>query len=214
MTALPVSRTAPPTERTLSPLRLRDDLNALAHRAASGDERAWQLLIGRLDATLKAVTRRFALSPADRDDVAQRTWLALLRHVGRLTDHPAIAGWLATTARHECLRVLASTRREIPVDEPDLGSLPDHASPDDELLAAERRAALHRALNRVPEHEQRLMRFLLSKPDLSYDEVSSALGIPKGSIGPTRGRCVARLRDDRHLSGVVHGVPHPGHDLT
>jgi RNA polymerase sigma factor (sigma-70 family) len=200
--------------------RRRDDA-ALTHRAASGDERAWTLLVGRFDATIRSVARRHGLSAADQEDVAQRTWLAFLRHADRLTGHPAIGGWLVTTARRECLRVLAASAREItledPIDVPDL----HRPAPDERILLAERREALHRAIERAPEHERRLLRLLLSRPTLSYAELSDALGIPHGSIGPTRGRCISRLRDDGDLRSVVHGLsarhrrrPAPGHDLS
>ena len=82
-------------------------VNALVHRAARGEERAWTLLVGRFDATVRSLARRYGLNDADRDEVAQRTWLALFRHIERLTTHPALAGWLITTARNECLRVIA-----------------------------------------------------------------------------------------------------------
>jgi RNA polymerase sigma factor (sigma-70 family) len=202
---------APRSARTFT---RREDTSALVHRAAAGDQRAWSLLVGRFEATVRSVARRYRLSDADRDEVAQRTWLALFRHIDRLGEHPALGGWLATTARNECLRVLDAGRREQPVEEPVGDGTRDERGLDEELLAAERREALHRALAHVPAHEQRLMRFLLAQPDVSYDEVSAALAMPKGSIGPTRGRCVARLRGDTHLASVVHGRPLPGHDLT
>ena len=191
-----------------------DDVNELVHRAARGEERAWTLLVGRFDATVRSLARRYGLNDADRDEVAQRTWLALFRHIERLTTHPALAGWLITTARNECLRVIAARRREVPVDEPIAGREPDQRRIDDELLEAEQREALRRAVDGVPEHERKLMQLLLQEPPLSYDEISAKLGIPKGSIGPTRGRCVARLRGDRHLASVIHGRPMPGHDLA
>ena len=159
------------------------------HRAARGEERAWTLLVGRFDATVRSLARRYGLNDADRDEVAQRTWLALFRHIERLTTHPALAGWLITTARNECLRVIAARKREVPVDEPIAGREPDERRIDDELLEAEQREALRRAVDGVPEHERKLMHLLLQEPPLSYDEISAALGIPKGSIGPTRGRC-------------------------
>jgi RNA polymerase sigma factor (sigma-70 family) len=196
------------------PRARHDDVDALVHRAARGEERAWALLVGRFDATVRSLARRYGLNDADRDEVAQRTWLALFRHIERLTTHPALAGWLITTARNECLRVIAARRREVPVDEPIAGREPDERRIDDELLEAEQREALRRAVDGVPEHERKLMRLLLQEPPLSYDEISAALGIPKGSIGPTRGRCVARLRGDRHLASVIHGRPMPGHDLS
>jgi RNA polymerase sigma factor (sigma-70 family) len=201
------------SERTIS-LARQNDVNALVHRAAAGEQRAWTLLVGRFDATVRGLARRYGLSDADRDEVAQRTWLALYRHIDRLKEHPAVAGWLITTAKNECLRVIAARKREVPVEEPIGGREPDEASVEDELFAAERREALRRAVESAPEHERRLVEMLLHEPPLSYDEISAALRIPKGSIGPTRGRFVARLRGDRHLASVVHGRPVPGHDLA
>jgi RNA polymerase sigma factor (sigma-70 family) len=194
------------TERVPAQLSLRgghNDIGPLVDRAARGEERAWTLLIGRFDAMIRSVARRYGLSAYDRDEVAQRTWLALYRHIERLRSHPALAGWLTTTARNECLRVLAAGKREFPVEEPVGGREADDAPVDDQLLAAERREALDRALETVPEHERRLMRLLLQEPQLSYDEISAALGVPKGSIGPTRGRCLARLRDNDHLVSAI-----------
>jgi RNA polymerase sigma factor (sigma-70 family) len=198
------------------PLRTarRDDVGALVRHAAGGDERAWTLLVRRFEATIHALARRHGLSPADREEVAQRTWLALFRYIDRLGDHPAIAGWILTTARHECLRILRVARRELPSEEPFAGREPASEPVEAGLIEAERRNALRRALSTVPEHERRLMRLLMREPAPSYAEVCAELGIPKGSIGPTRGRCVARLRGDQHLASVVHGRPQPGHDLT
>jgi RNA polymerase sigma factor (sigma-70 family) len=196
-----------------STLVRRDDLRTLVHRAAAGDERAWTLLVGRFDATIRQVARRHGLTESDRDEVAQRTWCALLRHIDRVHTHPALAGWLITTARRECLRVLAAGRRERPTDTVE-DRVADDPALDERLLAEERHRALHAAIDRVPEHERRLLRLMLSRPDLSYDEIGALLDLPKGSIGPTRGRCVARLRGDCVLVGVVHGRPAPGHDLA
>jgi RNA polymerase sigma factor (sigma-70 family) len=185
----------------------RDDLDALVHRAAGGEEHAWTLLVARFDRTVRSLARRYGLSTPDSDEVAQRTWLALYRHIDRLCTHPAVAGWLTTTARHECLRILAARKREVPVEEPVDGHEPESAPLDSDLLEAERRDALHRALAAVPEHERRLMRLILEKPQLSYEEISAELGIPIGSIGPTRGRCVARLRRDEALARALDGRP-------
>jgi RNA polymerase sigma factor (sigma-70 family) len=203
--------------RINQPRRHREDTNALVHRAATGDQRAWSLLIGRFDATVRTLARRHGLSDSDRDEVAQRTWLALVRHIDRLGDHPALAGWLVTTARHECLKIIRTGKRELPAQDVGTDTPDDKAGLDEGMLEAERHEALQRALERVPAHEQKLMRVLLREPAPSYDEISAELGIPKGSIGPTRGRCLARLRGDQHLAGVVRGSfqrPLPGHDLA
>lgn len=149
------------------------------------------------------VARRHGLIPADRDEVAQRTWLILMRHIERLRTHPAVVGWVLTTARRECLKVLAAGRRELASEDPYSGRQPQTAAIDASLLAAERSDALHAALADVPKHEQRLLRLLLRNPDVSYEEISAVRQMPKGSLGPTRGRCFARLREDARLSGVV-----------
>jgi RNA polymerase sigma factor (sigma-70 family) len=195
-------------------LARRDDVGALVRHAAGGDERAWTLLVHRFETTIHALARRHGLNPADRDEVAQRTWLALVRHIDRLGDHPAIAGWILTTARHECLRILNAARRELLSEEPFAGREPASEPVETTLLEAERRDAVRRALDSLPAHERRLMRVLLREPAPSYAEVCAELGIPKGSIGPTRGRCVARMRGDQHLASVVYGRPQPGHDLA
>lgn len=195
--------------------RLRgSDANALVQAAAAGDQRAWGLLVARFDVTIRAQARRHGLAPHDRDEVAQRTWLALHRHVDKLGTHPAIGGWLILTARRESLRVLAASKRELPAEDPVAGRESTDPPIDDALLASERREAIRQAILRLPAHERRLVALLLREPDLTYQEVSAMLSIPKGSIGPTRGRCIARLRGDRHLLNVITGRPQPGHDLS
>lgn len=212
-----VARTSCSTARAQRrPLgRLRgSDANALVQAAAAGDQRAWGLLVARFDVTIRAQARRHGLAPHDRDEVAQRTWLALHRHVDKLGTHPAIGGWLILTARRESLRVLAASKRELPAEDPVAGRESTDPPIDDALLASERREAIRQAILRLPAHERRLVALLLREPDLTYQEVSAMLSIPKGSIGPTRGRCIARLRGDRHLVNVITGRPQPGHDLS
>jgi RNA polymerase sigma factor (sigma-70 family) len=178
-------------------------MSGLVEGAAAGEERAWALLVGRFDATIHGVARRYRLSRVDQDDVAQRTWLALVVHIGNIRESEALGGWLTTTAQRECLRLIESRRREIPVEEPIVADQADGGSVEDEVAVGERRDALRGALDRAPAHERRLVRLLLDEPALSYEEVSAVLGIAKGSIGPTRGRCLERLRGDRRLAGVV-----------
>jgi RNA polymerase sigma factor (sigma-70 family) len=190
-----------------------DDISTAVHDAAAGDARAWSLIVKRFDATVRSVARRHGLSETDRDEVAQRTWLALVRHVARLEGHPSLGGWLALTARRECLRLLAGSRREPPIGELTTEAADDE-TPHEHLELEERREALRRAIARTPEHERRLMGLLLQEPALSYDQISAMLKIPKGSIGPTRGRCIARLRGDVDLARAINGWPAPGHDLA
>jgi RNA polymerase sigma factor (sigma-70 family) len=181
-----------------------DDVTMLLTAAARGDQRAWSLLVRRYSPTIWAVGRRYRLNAADQEDVAQRTWLSLLQHIERVREPTALGSWLATVASRECLQVLAASQRECLVEEP---LPPDHVddSPtlDDVAAESENRAALHAALNLLPCHQREIMRALLAKPGSSYDELSATLGIPRGSIGPTRARCITRLRRDPHLTRAI-----------
>jgi RNA polymerase sigma factor (sigma-70 family) len=179
------------------------DVASLVAAAASGEQRAWSLLVLRFGGMIRSIARRHRLGDADQDEVAQRTWLRLLEHIGSIREPAALGGWLATTTRHECLRVLRSSCREIPVNEPVALDEPDLNTVEDAAVAAERRAALHRALDALPDRQQSLMRMLLAEPALSFDELSVALGIPRGSLGPTHGRCLKLLRQNSALARVV-----------
>jgi RNA polymerase sigma factor (sigma-70 family) len=178
------------------------DVTNLVRAAASGDQHAWSALIRRYSATIRAVARRNGLSKADQDDVAQRTWLRLFQHIEHVRQPAALGAWLATVARRECLRTLAASQREVLVDEP-VSADQDDLTALETVVRSERRAALHAAVDSLPGHERELMRTLLAKPAFSYDELSAALGIPRGSIGPTRGRSLARLRRDPHLARAI-----------
>jgi RNA polymerase sigma factor (sigma-70 family) len=142
------------------------------------------------------MTRDFRLVESDAADVFQATWLRLVEHIDRLQNPDRVASWLAVTARHECLRVLAARKRIVLVhDEAALGEGAVHLPElDERLLAEERAQAVREALGRLPRRWQRLLELLMADPPVSYAEISDQLGLPVGSIGPTRGRCLARLR--------------------
>lgn len=193
--------------RTPEPCRVADDaeraLAELVRAAGAGDGRAWERLHARLDPTLRSIARSYRLSPSDVDDAVQATWVQLVSHIGRLRDPAAVAGWLATTTRRECLRLLQAPVRERLTDDPELGDGADaFADPLHELLAAERRVALAGALGTLPRRHRRLMVLLLAQPTMDYDTVSTTLGMPRGSIGPIRKRSIARLRCHPALQSV------------
>lgn len=170
------------------------DPAALVRAAAHGDERAWNALVDRYSGLVWAIARNHRLSAADRDEVFQTTWLRLVEHAGRLQDPAKVGGWLATTARHESLRLLRRGGRQIPMgDELPEATCPAPA-PGEELLRSERDRALWSALSRLPARDQALLRLLSADPAPSYEEVGAALDMPVGSIGPTRARCLERLR--------------------
>ena len=172
------------------------DVAWLVRRAADGDGWAWERLVDQYARLIWAMTWDFKLAENDAADVAQVTWLRLLEHIDRL-EHPARVGsWLAATARHECLRNVAARQRIVPGgDDLALNDVAAHEPEIDEgLLADERAEVVREALARLPWRWQRLLELLMADPPASYAEISDQLGLPVGSIGPTRGRCLARLR--------------------
>jgi RNA polymerase sigma factor (sigma-70 family) len=169
----------------------------LLTRAGSGDKQAWDALVERYAPLIWSICRRHGLGGADAEDVAQNVWLMLVNQLGTLRDPAALPGWLATTTRRECGRVLRAARGPHDAGRaPDAETIPDEqaVTPEQELLAAERHAALREALAQLPPCCQQLITLLLEDPPVSYAQISARLGIPVGSIGPNRGRCLDKLR--------------------
>jgi RNA polymerase sigma factor (sigma-70 family) len=180
----------------------------LVARARVGDERAWSALVDRYAPLIWSICRRHRLGDGDAEDVSQVVWLRLMDQLDKVREPAALAGWLATTARHECTRVLRAGRgtqsaRCMPEGLPDeRGETAEH-----ELLAAEQHAALREALADLPPSGQRLIAMLTADPPLPYAEISARLGIAVGSIGPTRARYLDRLRRHPALAALVDAEP-------
>ncbi len=178
----------------------RDDLDeevaSLVRAAAAGDQTAWDGLVDRYHRLVWAVVRSYRLDAADAADVTQITWLRLVEHLGSLRDPARVGAWLVTTARREALRHARSRRADLDrVLDVDLVVLPAPGPGVDEaLLRDESDALLHRALLQLNDRCQQLLRALSCSPPPHYDEIAAALAMPVGSIGPTRGRCLDRLR--------------------
>ncbi len=170
------------------------DPGALVRAAASGDERAWYALVARFEKLVWSIARQYRLSTDDAGEVSQTTWLRLAEHIDRLQDPSKVGSWLATTARHESLRVLRCADRHVPMgdDLPEPGG--ECPAIDDALLRSERDRALWGAFALLPSRDQALLRMLVSDPMPSYEEIAAAMDMPVGSIGPTRARCLERLR--------------------
>ncbi|HLI57965.1 MAG TPA: sigma-70 family RNA polymerase sigma factor [Actinomycetota bacterium] len=164
--------------------------------ADGGDQAAWHQLVERYGRVVWAVARSHGLSTADAADVSQMTWLRLFQSPGSVRDPNRLSGWLGTTARREALRVIARRQRELTswddayADRPD----PNLQDPDGTIIVAERDEALLAAFARLPAKHQQLLRLLLGEAELSYAQIGQALGMPVGSIGPTRQRCLEHLR--------------------
>jgi RNA polymerase sigma factor (sigma-70 family) len=179
-----------------------DDVGALVSAAAAGDRGAWQSIVERFGGLVWSVARAHRLSHADSQEVFQTTWLRLTEHIGRIAEPSRVGGWLATTARHESLRLLRTGARLTGIDDLDvLPAVGVDNDPESAVIAAEeadtRAARLRRvwsAFERLPGRCADLLRVLIASPPPSYADISAALGMPVGSIGPTRARCLQRLR--------------------
>jgi RNA polymerase sigma factor (sigma-70 family) len=185
------ARPRPPTDA--------GEVERAVRAAASGSAWGWTKLVERFDPRVRSVARRHGLGASDADDVSQATWLCLFEHIHDVREPKAIGGWLATTAHYESLRVLRCGSREDPTD----GEFVDteHVEPINarRLIAAERRGALRARVAELPERQRVLIGMMLSEPPPDYAQIARSLGIPQGSIGPTRQRGFARLRADKTL---------------
>jgi RNA polymerase sigma factor (sigma-70 family) len=177
---------------------VRDDptVVALVVRASGNDPSAWNEIVERYAPLVWAICARFQLSNHDSEDVGQNVWLLLVEQLGKLREPAALPGWLATTTHRECIRVVTAARRSeqrgTRLD--DALQFVDDAAVDEEVLLAERDAALRTALAELPPRCQRLLGMFFTDPPHSYAEISATLDLPIGSIGPQRARCLERLR--------------------
>lgn len=187
---------------------MRDDPSVvdLVDRANGGDRRAWDELVERYAPLVWSICRRHRLSRADTDDVGQHVWLRLIEQLPSLRDPAALPGWLATTTHRECVRTVRATRKwerlhtsEDPEGAADAGSM----IVEEALLSHERGAVLREAFASLPERCQRLLSLLVQDPPLPYAEIGARLGIPVGSIGPNRGRCLGALRRVPVLAALI-----------
>jgi RNA polymerase sigma factor (sigma-70 family) len=174
----------------------------LLRRAASADRDAWRELVDRYDRVAHAVARAHGLPEHDSADVAQATWLTLAQHLTSLREPDRLPGWLATTARRESLRIIAVRRRERPTQEW-LDPTIEHVDPEAAVVAADRDRAIRLACDRLPARCRVLLDLLADEPDLTYANAALALGIERSSVGPTKSRCLAALRRQLLVAGLL-----------
>lgn len=179
-------------------------VRGLVRAALDGDLAAWNGLVSRYTLLVQSVVRRHGLTDDDAEDVVQTVWLRLVENLRHVREPQALPGWIVTTARHECLRVIRGRRLLSPAD------LTNHAqhlpegddAVDAALLDSERHEALLAALAELPDRQRALMLLLVEDPPPSYDEISRRLGMPIGSIGPTRARALDRIRTHPAVQGL------------
>jgi RNA polymerase sigma factor (sigma-70 family) len=188
---------------------MRDDptVVSLVARAANGDQAAWDEIVERYAPLVWAICLRHQLDRQSIDDIGQSVWLLLVENISRLREPAALPGWLATTTRRECLRTLrASGRHGMETPTPFEEEPPsESAEIEQEIIEAERHAALRAALADLPSGCRELLSMMINDPAPGYASISATLGIPIGSIGPTRARCLAKLRRSPHLAAVLAG---------
>ena len=178
----------------------------LVTRARNGDRQAWDVLVERYAPLIWSICRRHRLGGADAGDVGQSVWLKLAGQLGSLRDPAALPGWLATTTQRECGRIVRTARGPRDAGHArDAGTIPDYQAQTagHELLVAQRHAALREAYSHLPPCCQQLIALLIEDPPLAYAEISARLGIPVGSIGPSRGRCLDKLRRSPAIAALV-----------
>jgi RNA polymerase sigma factor (sigma-70 family) len=183
--------------------------------ARGGDKQAWDALVERYAPLIWSICRKYRLGRADAEDVGQSVWLHLMDHLDKIRHPAALPGWLATTARRECGRLVrAAHGPHAAVYALDAQNIPDRQAEtaDQGLLAAERQAALREAFTHLPPECQRLVAMLAADPPVPYAQISARLGIPVGSIGPTRSRCLDKMRRHPALAALINaesGSPRP-----
>jgi RNA polymerase sigma factor (sigma-70 family) len=177
------------------PDTLSERAGALFAAFRAGDDAKMGELVALLTPILWHTARAQNVSRDSAEDVLQGAWLALVRTAGTIADPRAVLGWLIVTVRREAWRVARVDRRADPHDfEPDAIVAPVDAGPENTAVRDSGQNRLWAHISELPERCQRLLRVIAFADRPDYAAVAVALGMPVGSIGPTRGRCLAKLR--------------------
>jgi len=172
----------------------------------AGEEWAWRAMTEQYQPALWWLARRCGLSAQDAEDAVQLTWLRCLEHIDQLTDSDRLNGWLAAICRRECIRLATKARREVLPGEPEMARLIDDRGADGDPCAEtalrDQCNRLHHAIMALPVRQRVILVELLRREDQSYLDLSRRLGLPVGSIGPTRQRAVTRLRLDPRIADL------------
>jgi RNA polymerase sigma factor (sigma-70 family) len=184
---------------------VRDDPTVvdLVERARDGDQGAWDGIVERYAALVWAVCRRHGLSGPDAEEVASCVWLRLVERLDGIREPAALPGWLATTTRRECLYYLRTKNRLVPVEDDERIVQGDDPAADEWLLRQERHIALRAGFAELSDKCRWLLSMLFREPPASYSEISAELGMAVGAIGPSRQRCLDKLRTSRALAALL-----------
>lgn len=182
----------------------------LVAAASAGDERAWEEIVVRYQPIIRSVSRRYRLSYEEGADLSQSLWLKLTSHLGDLREPAALPGWIKTTASRLAMASVEARRRVVPTETATEG--PDWSEPllvdvstdaEAQVLSDERRTAVRRGLSELSDKHRTLLTMLVAEPPISYQDISTRLGLPVGSIGPTRARVLRKLAETTAMRGLV-----------
>lgn len=191
----------------------------LLSAAVGGEQGAWEQLVRRFEPVVGAIVTSCRLQEADARDAAQRTWLRMIEHHWQIREAEALGGWLRTTARRECLQIIRERQLADPLQPTQTADVPDDTIDIEQgVVDADTLDQLRRLIERLPTHCHQLMSLLFRDDPPPYAELARSMGIPVGSIGPTRARVLSKLRQqfedgperagslDRRASAVQHGA--------
>jgi RNA polymerase sigma factor (sigma-70 family) len=180
-----------------------DHLHGLMNAARDGDQQAIGQIVAELSPMLWQVARAAGLDSADAEDVLQTVWLQMLAHLDGIREP---VGWLITVTKHEAWKVSGSGRRQVPAEHEWLDGLAASGpGTEEQVVVSDQHRRLRRALDKLDPRCQELLRIVAFMPRPDYRAVAAALGMPVGSVGPTRGRCLDKLRGK--LAEAAEGSP-------
>ena len=178
----------------------------LVELATRDNEAAWIELNTRFGRLVRSVAQGFGLNEADVAEVSQNTWMRLCESREQIREPEKVAGWLKATTRNECLNLIRRRSRErVSSDTETYGAVADVPDADHGLLVDEIRSTVLRTLRSLSDYERRLVDLLFAEASPSYANISEALGVPVGSIGPTRCRILAKLRRHPEIARLSWG---------
>jgi RNA polymerase sigma factor (sigma-70 family) len=181
-----------------------DSVADLLHRISNGDPAAWDEILRRYGKLVSTIVQSFRLQEADALDAMQMTWLRLAENADRVQFPERLGGWLATTARRECLRILrqAKLRPHLTDVAPEIIADPS-TGPEQRAIDANTTRTLWKLIDELSPRQRTLLRMLFTDNTCSYTKAARITGIPLGGIGPTRARALRQLRDrlDEHELG-------------
>ncbi|MEZ5260288.1 MAG: sigma-70 family RNA polymerase sigma factor [Acidimicrobiales bacterium] len=177
------------------------DDEALLRACRAGDDRAWRTLVDRYVRLVHAIPLHLGLDHQDAEDIVQLTFSALLAGLDQITEPDRLSAWLSTVARRQSFRTIQRRQRERPGEPEALETEPFDGS------VAQRRVEdiewLHQGLGRLDDRCRALLVALyFSGPARPYTDIAAEIGMPVGSLGPTRARCLQKLRT--HLEELRH----------